>query len=47
MDGAHKVHDSNKKVKSVLYLALLLQGLLVQYDFNISFSENSMGSVVL
>ena len=41
MNGAHKVHDSEKKV------VLLLQGLLVQYDFNISFSENSVGSVVL
>jgi len=41
MDGARKVHDPERKV------VLLLQGLLVQYDFNISFSENSVGSVVL
>jgi len=42
MDGAHKVHDSNKRVRSVFYLALLLQRLLEQYDFDISFSENSV-----
>ena len=34
-----------KKVRPMPYLALL-QGLLVQYDFNISFSENFMNSVV-